>query len=541
MLNTLEKNGIHSYAYKNTDLFSTSNDFTRLFSLLLLQQQQQQQQQEQQQHLKLTDEEIHQKPADQTTTTTKTVPMENSLIYNFLCRTSTTHTDEVYHQKESLLQEKTKQLKFGIDTILGCVDRSQNQPAKSLAEIANHLKKKRLLEMRTEQLSVKTISNTVTVNETSISTNISPNENQFLVNSGINNDNNTSTNMMLPTPEIIKQMSVSLLSRQQSSTTTSFSSAYPNLQDHQQYSPALCIQPPPPLPLPLPYLSHGPFPFIAKVTTASESSSSSSSVSSTTSSSSYLSPTLSKEQVSLLNESPIKKSWTNNSQLFSDLKQPPESQTPDLNKLDLGYLSNDAGVNVIKTSLTLDLLKSIGPVEFINNGAGIKNPLACSTKFEREWLNRLYASQIGPNEYVCKACGKHFQILRLLTRHIKCHSQLHRYLCKFCFKGFNDTFDLKRHTRTHTGVRPYRCPDCTKAFTQRCSLEAHGRKVHGRPLQYAFKERRDKLYVCEECGFSTTDAETLRQHTQTVHLAMKQPIEQIAASTPTNLLNLFPS
>ncbi|VDP32956.1 unnamed protein product, partial [Schistosoma mattheei] len=39
--------------------------------------------------------------------------------------------------------------------------------------------------------------------------------------------------------------------------------------------------------------------------------------------------------------------------------------------------------------------------------------------------------------------------MRLLTRHIKCHSQLHRYLCKFCFKGFNDTFDLKRHTRTH--------------------------------------------------------------------------------------------
>nr|CAH8868484.1 unnamed protein product [Trichobilharzia regenti] len=459
MLNTLEKNEIHSYAYKNNDLFSTSSEFTRLFSILLLQQQQrhQEEQQEQQQpppqNLKLTDEEIRQKPPNQTT-----VPMEeNSLIYNFMYRTessvntppppTTTTAEEAHNQKERLLlQEKTKQqLKFGIDTILGCcVDRSQHQPAKSLNEITNHLKK--ILEMRTEQLSVKTISNTVTVNETSISTNISPNESKFLVNNGINITNNTSKNMMLPPPELIKQMSVSLLAQ---SSTTSFVSAFPNLQDHQ-YSPALCIQPP----LPLPYLSHGPFPFIVK-TTASESSgsTSSSSTSSSSSSSSYLSPTLPKEQVSL-NESPIK-SWTN-SQLFSNLKQPPESQTlhvnktPDLNRLDLGYLSNDAGVNVIKTSLTLDLLKSIGPVEFINNGAGIKNPLACSTKFEREWLNRLYASQIGPNEYVCKACGKHFQILRLLTRHIKCHSQLHRYLCKFCFKGFNDTFDLKRHTRTHT-------------------------------------------------------------------------------------------
>uniref|UniRef100_A0A094ZVU1 Protein ovo n=1 Tax=Schistosoma haematobium TaxID=6185 RepID=A0A094ZVU1_SCHHA len=152
------------------------------------------------------------------------------------------------------------------------------------------------------------------------------------------------------------------------------------------------------------------------------------------------------------------------------------------------------------------------------------------------------ASQVGPNEYVCKACGKRFQLLRLLTRHIKCHSQLHRYLCKFCFKGFNDTFDLKRHTRTHTGVRPYRCSDCSKAFTQRCSLEAHGRKVHGRPLQYAFKERRDKLYVCEECGFSTTDAENLRQHTQTVHVTIKSSIgDMLTTNTSSSLLQLFPN
>ncbi|VEL33855.1 unnamed protein product [Protopolystoma xenopodis] len=58
--------------------------------------------------------------------------------------------------------------------------------------------------------------------------------------------------------------------------------------------------------------------------------------------------------------------------------------------------------------------------------------------------------QFGPSEFVCKACGKKFSLLRLLNRHIKCHSQMRRYLCKFCFKGFNDTFDLKRHTRTHT-------------------------------------------------------------------------------------------
>ncbi|KAF7256007.1 hypothetical protein EG68_10665 [Paragonimus skrjabini miyazakii] len=96
-------------------------------------------------------------------------------------------------------------------------------------------------------------------------------------------------------------------------------------------------------------------------------------------------------------------------------------------------------------------VERIGAVEFVNNGAGIKNPLAYASKMEREVLSRLYGEQVSANEYVCKACGKRFNLFRLLTRHVKCHSQMRRYLCKYCLKGFNDTFDLKRHTRTHTG------------------------------------------------------------------------------------------
>ncbi|CAH8436196.1 unnamed protein product [Dicrocoelium dendriticum] len=91
-----------------------------------------------------------------------------------------------------------------------------------------------------------------------------------------------------------------------------------------------------------------------------------------------------------------------------------------------------------------------GQVEFVNNGAGIKNPLAYATKVEREVLSQLYGKQVGQHEYLCKACGKRFPLFRLLTRHVKCHSQTRRYLCSYCLKGFNDTFDLKRHTRTHT-------------------------------------------------------------------------------------------
>ncbi|XP_039182059.1 LOW QUALITY PROTEIN: transcription factor Ovo-like 2 [Crotalus tigris] len=117
----------------------------------------------------------------------------------------------------------------------------------------------------------------------------------------------------------------------------------------------------------------------------------------------------------------------------------------------------------------------------------------------------------------CGLCGKGFRLQRMLNRHIKCHSEVKRHLCTFCGKGFNDTFDLKRHVRTHTGIRPYKCEICNKAFTQRCSLESHLKKIHGVQQRYAYKQRRDKLYVCEDCGYTGPTQEDLCVHISNVH------------------------
>ncbi|XP_030609791.1 putative transcription factor Ovo-like 1a [Archocentrus centrarchus] len=119
--------------------------------------------------------------------------------------------------------------------------------------------------------------------------------------------------------------------------------------------------------------------------------------------------------------------------------------------------------------------------------------------------------------FVCQVCQKTFQYQRMLNRHIKCHNETKRHLCSFCGKGFNDTFDLKRHVRTHTGVRPYKCNFCDKAFTQRCSLESHMKKIHSITLKYAYKERRNKLYVCEECGHTAGTQDELLIHLHSLH------------------------
>jgi len=161
------------------------------------------------------------------------------------------------------------------------------------------------------------------------------------------------------------------------------------------------------------------------------------------------------------------------------------------------------------------------PIEIINGGHGIKNPmsgpeLTPEQKAATEKLPPL-RPESDPAKFQCRMCTKMFSLQRLLNRHMKCHSDTKRYLCTFCGKGFNDTFDLKRHTRTHTGVRPYRCNLCEKSFTQRCSLESHCLKVHGVAHQYDYKQRRSKVYVCEDCGHTTAEPEMHYLHLKDNH------------------------
>jgi len=158
------------------------------------------------------------------------------------------------------------------------------------------------------------------------------------------------------------------------------------------------------------------------------------------------------------------------------------------------------------------------PLELINGGHGIKNPMVADLpdKKDSEKLPPMRCEN-DPSRFACRICGKTFGLARLLNRHMKCHSDSKRYLCTFCGKGFNDTFDLKRHTRTHTGVRPYKCNLCEKSFTQRCSLESHCLKVHGVTHQYEYKQRRSKVYVCEDCGHTTKEPEVHYLHLKEQH------------------------
>lgn len=100
-------------------------------------------------------------------------------------------------------------------------------------------------------------------------------------------------------------------------------------------------------------------------------------------------------------------------------------------------------------------------------------------------------------------------------------------------------------TALPAGVRPYKCSLCDKAFTQRCSLESHLKKIHGVQQKYAYKERRAKLYVCEECGCTSEsqeghvlhlkerhpDSPLLRKTSKKVAVALQDTVTSLLQST----------
>uniref|UniRef100_A0A1B8XTI7 C2H2-type domain-containing protein n=1 Tax=Xenopus tropicalis TaxID=8364 RepID=A0A1B8XTI7_XENTR len=93
-----------------------------------------------------------------------------------------------------------------------------------------------------------------------------------------------------------------------------------------------------------------------------------------------------------------------------------------------------------------------------------------------------------------------------------------------------------------SGIHPYKCEICNKAFTQRCSLESHLKKIHGVQQGYAYKQRRDKLFVCEDCGYTGPSQEDLYLHVYDSHPGnafLKKTTKKLAAILQTKITSVL--
>ncbi len=48
-------------------------------------------------------------------------------------------------------------------------------------------------------------------------------------------------------------------------------------------------------------------------------------------------------------------------------------------------------------------------------------------------------------------------------------------------------------------------------------MESHQRKVHGFNQKFGYKTRRNKLYVCEDCGHTSNDPANHYEHIKILH------------------------
>ncbi|XP_029014955.1 zinc finger protein OZF-like [Betta splendens] len=103
--------------------------------------------------------------------------------------------------------------------------------------------------------------------------------------------------------------------------------------------------------------------------------------------------------------------------------------------------------------------------------------------------------------YFCSICGKTFASSRCLRLHEKIHKVVKEFECQECGRAFNRREHLIVHVRTHSGEKPYHCDICGKAFSQSQNLTIHKRGHSG-----------EKPYHCVLCGKLFNTSSHLKTH-----------------------------
>lgn len=123
-----------------------------------------------------------------------------------------------------------------------------------------------------------------------------------------------------------------------------------------------------------------------------------------------------------------------------------------------------------------------------------------------------------PRFYQCAECEYTTYTLSNLELHIRTHTGEKPYSCSVCQKKFRTSSHLRRHRVTHSNVEHLKCRNCDYSTNKWLSLKRHlashscGESSSAVSFYQPQNQLPFKIYVCEECGYSTAHNGNLKLH-----------------------------
>ncbi|KAM4664417.1 zinc finger protein 711 isoform 2-T2 [Discoglossus pictus] len=107
----------------------------------------------------------------------------------------------------------------------------------------------------------------------------------------------------------------------------------------------------------------------------------------------------------------------------------------------------------------------------------------------------------------CEVCEKGFHRPSELKKHSESHKGKKIHLCRHCDFKTSDPFILSGHILSvHTKDLPFKCKKCKRGFRIQPELKKHMKTHSGK-----------KVYQCQYCEYSTTDASGFKRHVISIH------------------------
>ena len=135
----------------------------------------------------------------------------------------------------------------------------------------------------------------------------------------------------------------------------------------------------------------------------------------------------------------------------------------------------------------------------------------CHQFFECDKDLEEHNSKCHNEDFMCNICGKNFNTRWKFVNHTKIHyAYRKRYVCEFdgCDERFEKYSRLIAHLNKHSNIKPYHCPRCQKSFSSNENF-----KRHTHICQY------EKLFSCSECSKTFKSSGALSAHITSIHKA----------------------